>query len=101
MFSTTIIAWNLPRSFFVDVTRRTVEIARKYGKLSERWLMGYYKQPEEFSQVDEIVSLYESLGVDRLGTWTYRGGYGTVLAAPDALQLWDRIGRNYRRVIRK
>ncbi len=101
VFSTTIIAWNLPRSFFVDVTRRTVEIARKYGKLSERWLMGYYKQPEEFSQVDEIVSLYESLGVDRLGTWTYRGGYGTVLAAPDALQLWDRIGRNYRRVIRK
>ena len=47
------------------------------------------------------MELYESLGVDRLGTWTYRGGYGTVLAAPDALKLWDRIGENYKRVIGK
>ena len=42
--------------------------------------------------------LYESLGVDRLATWTYRGGYGTSVAAEDPLQLWDRIGENYRRV---
>jgi hypothetical protein len=39
--------------------------------------------------------------VDRLGTWTYRGGYGTSVAAPDALELWDNIGRNYNRVLKK
>ena len=38
-------------------------------------------------------------GVDRLAAWTYRGGYGTVVGAPDALKLWDTIGESYRRVI--
>lgn len=97
VFSTTIIAWDLPLSFFENVTARTVALAKKYGKQSERWLMGYYRQPQDFQQIDEIVTMYERLGVDRLGAWTYRGGYGTVLAAPEALQLWDRIGANYKR----
>jgi len=101
VFSTTILNWSLPASFFREITERTVAVAKKYGKESERWLMGYYKQPEDFSQIDQVVSLYEDLGVDRLGTWTYRGGYGTVLAAPDALGLWDRIGENYKRVWEK
>ena len=47
------------------------------------------------------MDLYESLGADRLGTWTYRGGYGTSVAAKDPLVLWDRIGENYRRVLKK
>ena len=38
-------------------------------------------------------------GVDRIAAWTYRGGYGTVVGAPDALKLWDAIGANYRRVL--
>jgi hypothetical protein len=78
-----------------------VTVAKRHGKISERWLMGYYKQPADFAQVDRVVDLYESLGVDRLGTWTYRGGYGTALAAPEALKLWDRIGENYKRVLHK
>ena len=43
----------------------------------------------------------EVMGVDRLAAWTYRGGYGTVVGAPDALKLWDTSGENYRRVCRK
>jgi len=101
VFSTTIIAWDLPEAFFEQITRRTVEMAKKYGKQSERWLMGYYKQPQDMARIDQMVDLYERLGIDRLAAWTYRGGYGTVLAAPDALGLWDRIGDNYRRVLRK
>ena len=101
VFSTTILNWALPEAFFRDITERTVAVARKYGKKSERWLMGYYKQPADFAQIDKTVDLYESLGVDRLSSWTYRGGYGTVLAAPDALKLWDRIGENYKRVLKK
>ena len=76
-------------------------VAKKYGKESERWIMGYNKRPEDWDQIDRVVDLYESLGVDRLGTWTYRGGYGTSVAAPDALELWDHIGRNYNRVLKK
>ncbi len=99
VFSTTIIAWDLPESFFRDITERTVATARRHGKISERWLMGYYKQPQDFAQIDRVADLYVSLGVDRLATWTYRGGDKTMLAAPDALKLWDKIGENYRRLI--
>ncbi len=101
VFSTTIINWTLPESFFVDITKRTVALARKYGKKSERWIMNYNARPADFKQMDHVVDLYESLGVDRLAAWTYRGGYGTVVAAPDALEMWDRLGENYRRVMEK
>ena len=46
-------------------------------------------------------NMVREAGVDRLGTWTYRGGYGTIVAAPEPLKLWDRIGENYRRVLKK
>ena len=92
---------SLPESFFREITERTVAMAKKYGKQSERWLMGYNKRPDDFAQIDKVVDMYEELGVDRLATWTYRGGYGTVVAAKDALELWDNIGRNYKRVLKK
>ena len=100
VFSTTIIDWSLPEPFFRDITERTVAIAKKYGKRSERWLMGYNKQPADFAQVDKVVDLYESLGVDRLAVWTYRGGYGTSVAAKEPIALWDSIGKNFKRVRR-
>ena len=43
----------------------------------------------------------EAAGVDRIAAWTYRGGYGTVVGAPDALKLWDTIGETYRRLLKK
>lgn len=101
VFSTTIINWALPHSFFEEITRRTVAIAKKHGKISERWIMNYNASPKELSQMDEVVSLYESLGVDRIAAWTYRGGYGTSVAAPNALEMWDRLGENYNRVLNK
>jgi len=101
VFSSTIIDWKLPKAFFEEITARTVAIAKKYGKESERWLMGYNNSPEELSQIDKTVNLYIDAGVDRLATWTYRGGYGTVVAARDPLALWDRIGKNYLRVLKR
>jgi len=101
VFSTTIINWALPEDFILDITRRTVAIAKKYGKISERWFMGYYKQPKDWAQVAKWVDIAKEAGVDRLAAWTYRGGYGTVVGAPDALKLWDTIGENYRRVCKK
>lgn len=101
VFSSTIIGWGQPKSVFTDITKRTVDIARKYGKQCERWIMGYYEQPEDFDEIDRVVDLYESMGVDRIAAWTYRGGYGTNLASRDALALWDRIGENYKRVLKR
>ena len=64
-------------------------------------MMGYNKCPEDYKQIDKVVDLYEDMGVDRLSTWTYRGGYGTSVAAPEPLKLWEVIGANYRRVLKK
>ena len=101
VLASTIIDWTKPESFFKSITERTVSMAHKYGKEAERWISGYSTQPEDFSQIDRVVDLYESMGVDRLGTWTYRGGLGTSCSAKDPLKLWDRIGENYKRVLRK
>ena len=76
-----------------------MRIAHKYGKQAERWIMNYYNAPASFNQMDDIVDLYEHMGVDRLAAWTYRGGYGTVLAPKNALEMWDRLGENYKRVL--
>ena len=90
----------------ITTTKRTlpgyVTMCRGSPRLfREQWLSIWVKQPKDFAQIDKVVDLYESLGVDRIAAWTYRGGYGTVLAAPDALKLWDAIGENYKRVLKK
>ncbi|MBE6386889.1 MAG: hypothetical protein E7045_02330 [Lentisphaerae bacterium] len=101
VFSTTIIGWDQPKKFFVDITERTIKMAKKYNKISERWIMGYYKEPEDFAKVDEVAQLYSDMGADRLAAWTFRGGVNTMVAAPHAIELWDRIGENYKRLLQK
>ena len=76
-------------------------MAKKYNKISERWIFGYYKSPDDLAQVDEVAQLYADMGADRLAAWTFRGGVNTMVAAPRALELWDRIGENYKRLLKK
>lgn len=101
VFSTTIISPHLPMRFFRDITQRTVDVARKYNLESQRWIMGYYQQPENLQDVNDVVHLYADMGADSLFAWTYRGGGGTVLAAPRAMELWDTLGRAYGEVLNK
>jgi hypothetical protein len=61
--------------------------------------MGYFSEPENLNRIKEIARLYEGMGVESLFAWTYRGGSGTVLAAPHALQLWDKLGEAYGEVL--
>ena len=51
--------------------------------------------------VASMAKTAEEAGVDRIAAWTYRGGHGTVVGAPDALKLWDTIGENYKRILKK
>ncbi|MDO5581130.1 MAG: hypothetical protein Q4G69_08325 [Planctomycetia bacterium] len=101
VFSSTIISWQLPQSFFRSITQRTIDAASKYGKGNQRWLMGYYQEPENLDKIGEIVRLYAEMGVESLFAWTYRGGAGTVLAAPHALDVWDALGRAYGEVLQR
>ncbi len=101
VFSTTILSYQLPRSFFRSITQRTLDIAQKYGKGSQRWLMNYYQEPENLQEIEEIVKLYAEMGVESLFGWTYRGGYGTVLAAPRALEMWDTLGKAFGAVLER
>ena len=38
---------------------------------------------------------------DSGGTVVNGGGLGTSVQAPDPIKLWDRIGENYKRVLKK
>ncbi len=99
VFSTTILNYSLPRTYFRDITQKTLDVANKYGKGSQRWLMNYHNQPEQLEEIKEIVHLYANMGVESLFAWTYRGGHGTVLAAPNALKMWDMLGEGYGEVL--
>ncbi len=101
VFSTTILSYQLPRSFFRSVTERTIEVARQHGVGNQRWIMGYYQEPEDLNEIVDIAKLYADLGTESLFAWTYRGGRGTVLAAPRALELWDAIGLAYGKVLHR
>lgn len=101
VFSSTIISYALPQSFFRSITQRTVDAAKKWGKGNQRWMMGYYQQPENLNQIIDVAKLYSDMGVESLFTWTYRGGYGTVLAAPSALEVWDTVGKAYGEVLER
>ncbi|MCD4823446.1 MAG: hypothetical protein K8S55_02475 [Phycisphaerae bacterium] len=101
VFSTTIISYQLPQHFFKNITQRTLDIAKKYDKASQRWLMSYYQEPEDLNQIKDVVHLYADMGVDSLFGWTYRGGHGTVLAAPRALEVWDKLGEAYGEVLQR
>jgi hypothetical protein len=99
VFSTTILSYKLPGSFFKSITQQTIDIAKKHGKESQRWIMNYYQEPDKLEEIKEVVHLYADMGVDSLFAWTYRGGDGTVLAAPHALELWDMLGEAYGEVL--
>lgn len=101
VFSTTIISPRLPEHFFKEITHRTVDTARRFGLESQRWLMNYYQQPEDLDQLKQVAHLYADIGADSIFAWTYRGGHGTVLAAPDALAMWDKLGEAYGEVLKR
>ena len=81
--------------------RKNITVIAKmdeYGKITPLTILW---SPSLSIQIDKVVDMYEGMGVDRLATWTYRGGLGTSVAAPDPIKLWDAIGENYKRVLKK
>jgi hypothetical protein len=95
VFSTSIIGYDQPHQFFIDVGERTVQLAKKYGKESQRWIMSYFQSPPNLNYIKELVHLYAKQGVDSIYSWTYRAGKGTILSAPDPDSVWRILGEAY------
>ena len=58
VFSTTILSYELPREFFRSLTQRTLDVADKHHKGSQRWVMGYYQEPHDLEEIGRIIRLY-------------------------------------------
>ncbi len=101
VFSTSIMGYGRPLKDYEFVAEKTVEMAKKYGKESQRWIMSYYSSPDNLEFIRTLVHLYADKGVDSIFSWTYRAGKWTVLSAPEPDKVWDILGKAFGEVLKK
>ncbi len=100
IFSTSIVtSYDVPIAVHARLAEKTVELARKYKKIPQRWVMSYFESPTDLDFISQIVHTYAHVGIESIFSWTYRAGQGTVLSAPDPLKVWDLLGQAYGEVI--
>lgn len=100
IFSTSIVtSYDVPLVVHERLAAKTVELAKKYKKRSQRWVMSYFESPVNLEMIREIVRAYAHAGLDSIFSWTYRAGQGTMLAAPDPVRVWDTLGAAYGEVL--
>ena len=100
IFSTSIVtSYDVPLAVHERLAARTVELARKYRKVPQRWVMSYFDSPADLNMIRQIVRSYAAAGVESIFSWTYRAGQGTVLSAPNPLEVWDLLGEAYGEVL--
>lgn len=101
IFSTSIVtSYDAPLAVHERLAAKTVQLARKYNKKSQRWVMSYFESPADLEMIRQIVHCYAKAGLDSIFSWTYRAGQGTILSAPDPLKVWDILGNAYGEVLR-
>jgi hypothetical protein len=100
IFSTSIVtSYDVPIAVHERLAAKTVELARKYGKVPQRWVMTYLESPADLSMICQVVHSYAAAGVESIFSWTYRAGQGTILSAPKPLIVWDLLGKAYGEVL--
>lgn len=102
IFSTSIIAdYDTPLSVHIKIAKETVEYAKKYNKVPQRWVMSYFQSPEDLSFITQIVEEYAKAGIESIFSWTYEAGKGTILSAPDPDGVWKVLGDAFGKVLQK
>lgn len=102
IFSTSIVtSYDTPLAVHERLAAKTVELARKYEKVPQRWVMSYFESPANLEMIRQIVRAYASAGVESIFSWTYRAGQGTVLSAPNPREVWDLLGEAYKEVLER
>lgn len=99
VFATSIMDPESSWRDFKEVAERTVELAHSNGKKAQRWIMNYFRVPDNLEDIKKLARIYAEAGVDSIGAWTYKGGKGTILAANGsdeiAQKAWDTLGEAY------
>ena len=97
IFATSIVtSYDVPLAVHRRLACKTVDLARRYGKVPQRWIMSYFESPEDLEFIQDIVRCYADAGVESIFSWTYRAGQGTILSAPDPERVWSILGSAYR-----
>ena len=100
IFSTSIVtSYDTSLEVHQRLAEKTTVLARKYGKVSQRWIMSYFESPGDLDFIRQIVRCYAAAGIDSIFSWTYRAGQGTILAAPRAQEVWEILGNAYGEVL--
>jgi hypothetical protein len=100
IFSTSIVtSYDAPLAVHERLAAKTVELARKYGKTPQRWVMSYFESPADLDFIKQIVQAYDKAGIESIFSWTYRAGQGTILAAPEPEKVWKVLGEAYGEVL--
>ena len=100
VFSTSILVdGNDPLIAHKNIANKTVTLAKKNNKPSQRWIQSFFRSPEDLNTIKKIIHIYAEQGVDSIFSWTYRAGMGTILAAPEALKVWKILGEAYGEVL--
>jgi hypothetical protein len=102
IFSTSIVvSYDTPLVVHKRIADKTVELARKYQKIPQRWVMSYFESPEDINFIKQVVHTYAESGIESIFSWTYRAGQGTILSAPNPKLAWDTLGEAYGEVLEK
>jgi hypothetical protein len=100
IFSTSIVtSYDVPLAVHERLAAKTVELARKYKKTPQRWVMSYFESPVDLNFIKQIVHSYSDAGIESIFSWTYRAGQGTILSAPQAEKVWNVLGDAYSEVL--
>lgn len=102
IFSTSIVtSYDVPLAMHERLAAKTVELARRYNKVPQRWVMSYFESPADLGMIGQIVRAYAAAGVESIFSWTYRAGQGTILSAPNPQKVWNLLGEAYGEVLQK
>lgn len=102
VFSTSILVdGNDPMVAHRNLAKKTVELAKKNNKPSQRWIQSFFRSPEDLNTIKDIVHIYADEGVDSIFSWTYRAGKGTLLSAPEPDKVWKILGEAYGEVLKR
>lgn len=84
--------------FFKEKSEKAVKLARDHNKSVQVWVQAFKVPKGRELEIREAVNIADSLNVDSIFAWTYRGGVGSILESDDWDKVWGTLGEAYKQV---